>query len=1068
MPGPALKLVATVALTAAQVALGMSQRFEGPRLDDLDVGLSEYGTPLKRFWGIHRNTGCPVIWAEKLREVHTETKTKGGKYDEYKYYGSWAVVVADHRVDAVSRVWLDKHLCYQAKDIGPISPLLGLGSSINDGSSERPVKLRRGRNMAIYLGTETQTADPRIEDWCEDRYGVNSCPAYRGVHYIVFKDIPLEKFGNRIPQVDVESVNVTSNSFPTESKTSTAKLAKFVYSPDCSRFIVDLPASNVTEIWDTATRTKLISGNIANDNPAIDASGRIWANGGTLGNVLYQHDGDTLAQLASYSVGEFTDHIYCFGNDVYLRPYGGLTERYIYLPGGAATVSVFTIAHDVDMYFQDLEGIVWAVEGETNAIKFWSPSGSFSVTTSTSGDAYALDNGAGSYFCRQGNVILLVNKATHAVTATASVSANQSDTLLMFRNMTPGSASIWFQATTTTAQEYSTETLAQIRSVTLTSWSGDDVDDMVYDPISHALICAPQFASNLRWRYLDRVGNAGVTLSTIVSEVAALCGVSSVDTSALNQSVDGYAVVQGSGRDILEPLLTLHDSVARPHDFTLQFLKLGSAASGSVIATSEFTAAEPRWAVTIIQDTDLPRRVTVNFADANKDHQANNVTAQRPLDAVDGRGDQSIDMSTYVGVPATIQKLVDRHFRRLWNERERITNGLTPQQLAIEPADNKTIELDGVQRTVRAERVTLADGRLQVEWRRDNPTLATLGTGEGADMDGRDDEGIFVAPPSKGFLLDSPFIRDVDQAANPILYYGAGSYGNSGWPGAVFYEQDSVGGFTQWNAVESWRRAPWGFTTGALADVPWSPWVWDRKNTVNVLLAGGSLTSCTEADIDADPTLNLAAIGNSTNGYEFFNFTTATQQADGSWTLSGFKRGRRGTEWACDDHVTGDLFVLLSGFQAQQLGLSDVGASFTFRAPTLGREPSSSPAISLTFAANCLKPYSPQHFLARRDSASGDWIFTWVRRTRIGGAFIGGSTIPLSEASESYDLVIPVNLPSPGTRTIAASSPTATWTSAQQTTDYGAPQTSLPANIAVYQKSASVGRGFASKPPIAA
>jgi hypothetical protein len=58
--------------------------------------------------------------------------------------------------------------------------------------------------MRIYLGTETQDADPRMESWCEDRYGADSCPAYKGTAYIVFEDLPLEKFGNRIPQISVE------------------------------------------------------------------------------------------------------------------------------------------------------------------------------------------------------------------------------------------------------------------------------------------------------------------------------------------------------------------------------------------------------------------------------------------------------------------------------------------------------------------------------------------------------------------------------------------------------------------------------------------------------------------------------------------------------------------------------------------------------------------------------------------------------------------------------------------------------------------------------------------------
>ena len=104
-------------------------------------------------------------------------------------------------------------------------------------------------------------------------------------------------------------------------------------------------------------------------------------------------------------------------------------------------------------------------------------------------------------------------------------------------------------------------------------------------------------------------------------------------------------------------------------------------------------------------------------------------------------------------------------------------------------------------------------------------------------------------------------------------------------------------------------------------------------------------------------------------------------------------------------------------------------------------------------------PYAPVHLMGSRNPA-GDLALTWVRRTRLGGAWRDGTgTVPLGEASEAYEVDI---LDGPGgsvVRTLTGlASPAATYTGAQQTTDFGAPQ--AVAHLRVVQLSAAVGRGF--------
>src|SRR5690606_22092911 len=57
-----------------------------------------------------------------------------------------------------------------------------------------------GLTMRVYRGDETQTPDPLIVA------KEGQAPAYRGLAYVVFERLPLEDFGNRIPQLSFEVV----------------------------------------------------------------------------------------------------------------------------------------------------------------------------------------------------------------------------------------------------------------------------------------------------------------------------------------------------------------------------------------------------------------------------------------------------------------------------------------------------------------------------------------------------------------------------------------------------------------------------------------------------------------------------------------------------------------------------------------------------------------------------------------------------------------------------------------------------------------------------------------------
>jgi hypothetical protein len=162
-----------------QQIFGSTKRIEGPRLQDLRVLASEEGAAIPALWGRMRISG-QMIWATNIDEViDTNSKKAGGKggpkvkTTEYTYFANFAVGLCEGEIDSIGRVWADGKLL----DIS-------------------------GYTTRLYRGTETQAPDSLIETI----EGAGAAPAYRGLAYIVFERLPLERFGNRIPQLSFEVI----------------------------------------------------------------------------------------------------------------------------------------------------------------------------------------------------------------------------------------------------------------------------------------------------------------------------------------------------------------------------------------------------------------------------------------------------------------------------------------------------------------------------------------------------------------------------------------------------------------------------------------------------------------------------------------------------------------------------------------------------------------------------------------------------------------------------------------------------------------------------------------------
>ena len=183
---------------------GGSRVVETGRIDRFRLMGASEGGPIAQLYGRAR-LGGQVIWATRFKEsVTTSTEVTGGTTQttssggggggkglggggggssrtttsrstittkSYHYSVSLALALCEGEISRVARVWAD-------------------GNEL----------AMRDLTMRVYTGSDAQLPDPKIAAV----EGADAAPSYRGIAYVVIEDLPLEAFGNRVPQFSFE------------------------------------------------------------------------------------------------------------------------------------------------------------------------------------------------------------------------------------------------------------------------------------------------------------------------------------------------------------------------------------------------------------------------------------------------------------------------------------------------------------------------------------------------------------------------------------------------------------------------------------------------------------------------------------------------------------------------------------------------------------------------------------------------------------------------------------------------------------------------------------------------
>lgn len=1026
----------------------------GPKINDVNYSGSAFGQPIMRGWGTFP-TSPIYIWAPPLREIEKEESSKGGgpEYIYYQYKASFAILLCEGPVDAVRRIWFDTRLVYDASDT-------------NTGLFKWK-KLK----IAIYLGDSTQVADPTIESY----EGVGNVPGWRGYCYFVVDDLPLEKFGNRRPNVRAEVVKNASSSDSTASIGTDANSFDLRYSPSDDT-IVSLDGTQINR-WDPVSQTVISTSPLytgftsvydvdPNDGTIYGVShvdGNHWwpinrtpFEGGT--ETDYWPPDPPTDTTTPENYGQIAEIIYQEYDD---------TVAYIILTGVNATQLTFWEDHTTTegvISSYTAENIIWyKIDGNGYAWASYSDTGTYDHIVTIDGDTYDLNSlfGISNPTQLQWHVptqSMLVEHSGGIIRL--SIDDSGGSPVLVNEGSISGVGlfyeqskrwlyenQIWCTAGPSTFKKIDipSMTLVDRPSIVFSIISGDQV----YHPATNTIWTGKQSSSNTWVITLDRIPPGTETLPNVVSELARDLDSSNVDVTNLSGTVDGFVVTAPEPtRNSISRLFPTHKFSSVESDGTVKYVHVPGSSVVTVpedeLAAHKYGSKTPSQAViTREQEIFFPKRVELTYLSREREYEGDTQSASKQISP--STRISKVELSEVLTADLAKQTAeVLLHVPR--DERSLHEFKLGNKYLYLEPMDEIELTKGSTTFRVRLSRTDWDGNIISARAISTDPASFTSNaSGIPSDFQGTVIENI---RNSLAWLMDLPLLSGLEDIYTPGFYAGVTADEGS-WDGATLHRASAPDSTDTAQLATMTVEITAGYAEDVLADTS-DTTTWDTTNTVTIQMTEGTLASVTDADVLNGE--NAAALGS-----EIIQFVNVTDNGDGTYTLNRLLRGRRGTEWATGDHKISDQFVLLNQETIYNVytTISTSGVEHFYRAVTFELSLFESFVVPFTNNNVRLKPFSPVHPTGSYDGT--DVTLGATRRTRV---FINPeyTVIPLGETIEEYELDI---TDSTGTvlRTITGlTSLSYTYLNADIQTDYGM----IPGIIygCWYQLSGETGRGY--------
>jgi hypothetical protein len=437
----------------------------------------------------------------------------------------------------------------------------------------------------------------------------------------------------------------------------------------------------------------------------------------------------------------------------------------------------------------------------------------------------------------------------------------------------------------------------------------------------------------------------GTTIAAAIEPVVEICGIDLLD--------DGSALVSPS---------TVVSTVVEPD--------IGCSADDS---------PAPRIERTQVASSQIPSQLSLRYYDPDREYQAG--LAKASIENRNNSADQ-FDLPAVLEAGAA-KALAETLLARRWGERDRLTLRLPPAYAALR--GGSLVLAPGLDSAWKAHRITIESLAVTVELRPVYATFNSLAADPGRVLTSAG------AVPAETMLAVAELPDDGTGSSDSPVVVVAASNDAATWRQVPLQLEIGTSVSTEQTAT---ARAIFGTAATALSSGPSD--LFDCISTVDVDLARSSdwLESRDDDAIAAGD--NLALLGS-----ELVQFANVTPLGSGRFRLSRLVRGRRGTEWAMALHSEGEMFLLLETVKLRRLPLTRAQTGGRMKVVAVGLADSAQTPKEIVIAGEALRPPSPVRLRAWFDGA-GNLECHWVRRSRLGWAWLDGVDVPLGCATETY------------------------------------------------------------------
>ncbi|UIS25218.1 tail protein [Erythrobacter phage vB_EliS-L02] len=508
-------------------------------------------------------------------------------------------------------------------------------------------------------------------------------------------------------------------------------------------------------------------------------------------------------------------------------------------------------------------------------------------------------------------------------------------------------------------------------------------------------------------RVIFRGGVANLTIADVVADVCLrtnILGENDFDVSGLSDDpITGYLIDrETSARDVLRQLATGFLFDGYESDYKLKFRSRGD--ESQVTIPEDWIARDSDNLVvkeTVTQELDMPMRVTVNFYDITRDHQQGSQTQKRiaaPIPSMLSRKEDIVELPI-TWTPDEGKRCADKLLKMHWANRTAFDFTLPWRYLKYDPTDVATVVLESG--TVYEMRLT--ETLVGADFSISTKAVSEKATAYVSDVSGALSDiplpTIGISYPAIPYAINTPLLRDLDYDAdeNAQVYLGAGSNAINFTSASLFIND----GFDFANLGPVEQKLKTGFCQTALP--PTTSWGSTDNKTqlvVRFLDPTIALESITQEDM-LNTQQNAALVGD-----EIIQFRDATQQADGSWLLTGLLRARRGTNYAVNNHVQGDPFILLepANLIIQERPPEAYNVRVELKAVPPGTKIDEAETYPFDLTPRDLQPYTPEEISIEDDGVTV--TVKMQRRSRIISPLTDGSGVIHYREGEKADAKI--------------------------------------------------------------